>query len=113
MDLLGIAIALGVVLAFVLVGGLIATFTGFMRARLKQEDMELLDRVALMAVWAVEQLGSGVFTNKKAAAKEIIGDQLQKQGKLDVFAPTMIDAAVEANVAQAFNYRRHQSGTDE
>lgn len=79
----------------------------WLKAKLSKEEFEFLDRLAEAAVWAVEQKGSGVFTTKKAAAQAIIGDQLMKANMYDRFRSETIDAAIEANVGNAFHFGKH------
>lgn len=98
-----------VVNAMVLVIGTLLTlaltaFRRYLKAKLTAEQYALLDRIADAAVWTVEQKGAGVFTNKKEAASQIVAAGLASEGLQDKFATHTIDAAIESNVATAFNY---------
>lgn len=110
--LLTVALYLGIILLFVLVTGVIALFSSFLRTRVQKEDMELLDRIANMAVWAVEQMGAGVFGGKKATAAGIVATHLKTIKKDGRFSPEIIEAAIESNVGTNFHWKDHASGLE-
>lgn len=111
--LLTVGLYLGIILLFMLVTGLISLTTAFLRTRVEREDMELLDRVANMAVWAVEQVGVGVFGTKKANAVSIVDSHMRKIRKNHRFSTEMVEAAIESNVATNFHWKDLTNGAPE
>lgn len=108
----GLLMELAVVGAVAVLTYVIQTLRAYIKSKASKEDLELLEKLADIAVWAVEQKGTGIFSTKKDAAREIILTELNnlKAGK---FPTGTVDAAIEAAVATNFHYSKHTRETEE
>lgn len=72
------------------------------RARLPQQQRELLDQLVVVAVYAAEQLGrTGIVRDKKAYAIQVVERELRRYGfSVDV---ALIEARIEAAVFRFFS----------
>lgn len=104
--LIQLAMQVGILLAMALLTLVANALRKFIASKATREDMEMLQNLAEMAVWAVEQKGAGVFATKKEAARDIIFGELRNMEKLGKYPTTTIDAAIEASVGTGINFTK-------
>lgn len=104
--LIGLAVAL--VVAFLT--GALNSVRNYLNGKLTTAQLELLNQIAEIAVWAIEQTGPGTFATKRDAAIAIIKEYLEAHGF--EFPDTVIEAVVESSVATSFNYNTLVKGAE-
>jgi len=105
----GVLLELAILVAMALATFIATELRKFIKSKASKENLELLERIADIAVWAVEQNPHPVFGSKKTEALKIIEAQLRELKLLGKYPGSTIDSAIEAAVATNFHYGKHTS----
>lgn len=81
----------------------------YIKSKANKENLELLEKMADIAVWAVEQKHTPLFGSKKDEALKIIEAQLAELKLLGKYPSSTINSAIEAAVGTNFHYGKHTS----